>query len=514
MKKNFTKFLFIAVAVIGMFFAKSSQGQTAYVSLDTLSNGDTIHYCTSQYTQVVLYKPTAALTNPQWDIQQPSYHNVFADSVILNTTNAGTIWFSSDQTSTIELNFFLVGVPNSPGLADINACGDIYSYPLDALNHNTGSFYTWSTGATTQNITATSPGTYWVHIDDGCGTISDTAIITADHTNDANLGPDQTICLYDTITLTSGNTNITTYAWSTSSSASTITVSQAGSYSITTTDNSGCVSTDTMNLIIIVPYDQQQICMVEYDTLASENRINWDQHLGERIDSINIEKQISLTEWESIGVVPNTITNFLDTNSTPQTNSDSYRILVIDSCGNKSSASDAHKTITLLTSYTPGTGVMGFNWSHYLVNGILVAPTYTIYGIDTSGSTHVVGTVPGSQNYYNWTTPDLSYIKFFVGFTLSCGAKTDYLVRSNYTGNPAGIDEYSLTDQIHVYPTLTNGPITIMTDLFIKDIKLYNTLGQVLLVTKEKKIDIPYHGLYFLHINTDKGVMVTKIMIQ
>jgi hypothetical protein len=507
--------LFIAVAIIGMSFAKTTQGQTAYVSLDTIANNEIVKFCASDYNQVVIYKPTAATSGIEWQVINPTFQQIYTNSISLTAINNGAIGFISTQTGSIMFTLLIVGLPTVPNLLDVNVCGDVFSTTFNAQNIGIGANYLWSNGATTKNITVHQEGTYSVMVNNGCGIVHDTALIIGNHTNDANLGPDQSICLYDTITLTSINTNITAYAWSNAAITSTISISQPGSYIITTTDNTGCISIDTVAITVLTPYAQQELCMAYFDTITYQNRLSWTQNLGQRIDSIDIEKQISLTTWQSIGAVSNSVTTFLDVNSTPQTNSDSYRIIVVDSCGNRSAPSDAHTTITLLTSYTPGPNVMGFTWSNYLINGALVAPTYTIYGIDPSGNTQTIGTVPGNQNYYNWNTPNLSYIKFFVGFQLTCGAKTNYLVRSNYTGNPVtSINEQSMTDLIKIYPTLTTGPITIATELTIKDIKICSIQGQVLLTTKEKHIDIPYHGLLFVYITTDKGMMIQKIIVQ
>ena len=54
---------------------------------------------------------------------------------------------------------------------------------LDA--DNAGSTYLWSTGATTQTIDVTTPGTYWVEVTDGNGCMAVDSIVV---TNDASIG--------------------------------------------------------------------------------------------------------------------------------------------------------------------------------------------------------------------------------------------------------------------------------------------------------------------------------------
>lgn len=52
---------------------------------------------------------------------------------------------------------------------DTTVCGN--SLMLDA--GNTGATFLWNTGATTQNLTATASGTYWVDVTDVSGTTRD-----------------------------------------------------------------------------------------------------------------------------------------------------------------------------------------------------------------------------------------------------------------------------------------------------------------------------------------------------
>lgn len=511
-----TKKLSISMMLLIMFLSLFAQNkaQTAYISLDTLQTGDTIRLCTSQYSEVVLSKPTAALTNFHWEISQPINSDVFSSAITLNSTNSGPIWFSSQQTATVALHFFLIGPPVSPMMSDIASCGNIFAYTLNALNIHTGASYLWSTGETSQNIAIHHGDTYSVTISNGCGIPAhDTIVVTENHSNDAYLGEDQTICLHDSVLITTGNSNITSYAWSTGYPQSDSWISTTGEYTVTTTDINGCVSSDTVQLLVRFPYDAQELCMVFFDTISYRNKLIWDQTLNQGIDSIIIEKEVSLNTWQTIGAISNLTNTFIDINSTPQTNSDSYRIMVKDSCENNSSASNKHSTITLLTSYTPGTNVMGFTWSHYKVNDQLIAPIYTIYGLDANGDMQTIGSVTGSQNYFNWNTPNSTYTKFFVGFTLTCGTKTNYLVRSNYTQNPSGIQNY-ISELIRIYPTISDGSVYISTDLRIQGIAVYNSLGQLVLTTTDKTFLLSTHGLYVVHVMTPMGVKIQKIIVQ
>ena len=104
--------------------------------------------------------------------------------------------------------------------------------------------YLWSTGATTQTITITDPGIYWVNtLKDGCAA-SDTVSVVND-TSSIDLGPDVSICGGSPVTISAGNEFIN-YAWTGGGTDSTLTVSQAGTYIVQATTLNGCIFRDTV----------------------------------------------------------------------------------------------------------------------------------------------------------------------------------------------------------------------------------------------------------------------------
>ncbi|MFH0895246.1 MAG: PKD domain-containing protein, partial [Bacteroidota bacterium] len=64
------------------------------------------------------------------------------------------------------------------------------------------------------------------------------------------LGPDRTFCSGEHIELIDGGSEATLYLWSTSSSASSIIITNPGQYSLTVTDGNGCVASDTIDIDI------------------------------------------------------------------------------------------------------------------------------------------------------------------------------------------------------------------------------------------------------------------------
>ncbi len=111
---------------------------------------------------------------------------------------------------------------------------------------NPGASYLWNTGATTQNITITTPGTYWVQAANGLCSGTDTVTVTS--LSAITLGPDLTVCDTATVVLSPGITGAT-YLWSNGSTTPSISPTQSGSYWVQVS-SSGCQLRDTMNLTV------------------------------------------------------------------------------------------------------------------------------------------------------------------------------------------------------------------------------------------------------------------------
>jgi len=103
--------------------------------------------------------------------------------------------------------------------------------------------YLWSTGATTQSIIVTEPGTYSVTVTDagGCTAASEQVVVKMNpkpHPTATASGP-TTFCLGESVTL-SAPEGYAEYRWSTGHTSREITVVQAGSYWVMVTDANGC----------------------------------------------------------------------------------------------------------------------------------------------------------------------------------------------------------------------------------------------------------------------------------
>ncbi len=89
--------------------------------------------------------------------------------------------------------------------------------------------YLWSTGASSQNITVTASGNYWLRVDNGACATGDTIAVVFNPPPMLNLGTDTVLCAGNAFTLDPGITGAA-YRWQDGSAGPSYTVNQAGIY--------------------------------------------------------------------------------------------------------------------------------------------------------------------------------------------------------------------------------------------------------------------------------------------
>jgi len=121
------------------------------------------------------------------------------------------------------------------------------------LTSSSASSYAWSNGATTQSITA-GAGSYSVTATDssGCSATSTTTTVTSDSPTTPTITPSgpTTFCSGGTVTLTSSLASA--YHWSNGATTRSISVGLTSSYTVTTTDASGCTATSATTSVDVL----------------------------------------------------------------------------------------------------------------------------------------------------------------------------------------------------------------------------------------------------------------------
>jgi len=361
--------------------------------------------------------------------------------------------------------------------------------------------------------TITTGGTKWVTIDNGCGRVNDIIQVNVDHSNDANLGPDQTKCLYDTVTLVTNNTNILNYTWSSvTGNLPGIDIGSSGTYSVTTTDNNGCVSADTMILTVLAP-PTQNIELVTIDTTNGNNRITWDNTLHGSATSINIYRELTTSNYVFVGTSPYHSGTWTDTVNN-RNQAWRYKIAIADTCGNEGVKSPYVQSIHCwVTPNVPS----GYNlqWTEYQIEG---NPTpvskYNIYSGDQLGLLQYITFVSGSVTSYTLNTfTDSMYVVGAVPITKA--ASDDALSNWVSRQDAIGIGEY-LKMTTNIYPNPVKDILYITTGSKA-EAQLFNNMGQLLSVAtffRQGEISLSElpAGIYHLVIRTEVGdVTVRKV---
>lgn len=175
--------------------------------------------------------------------------------------------------------------------------------------------YEWSSGETTQEISITKAGKYAVKITDnqGYSIVSDTVTIEVDDfSTTARLGADTTLCKGNSIGLVSCASEAKQYKWNTGDTTATLTIENAGTYSVVVTDEGGCSATDEIQVEVngVAPHPQivtQYRCFGDETELIS-NSFTTDntQIVATRwvVESDTLEGAVQQHVFSESGVLP------------------------------------------------------------------------------------------------------------------------------------------------------------------------------------------------------------------
>ena len=161
---------------------------------------------------------------------------VFATGDYYVTATLGTGCSGVSDTTTVTVNSN--PIPTITPLGPTTFCdGDNVVLLASVANS-----YQWNTGATSQSITVSSSGQFWVDVVDfnGCSGTSDTVDVTVNPNPEPTITPGGPLefCDGDSVVLTSSASD--SYLWSTGETTQSIVVYSSGTYSVTVTDANGC----------------------------------------------------------------------------------------------------------------------------------------------------------------------------------------------------------------------------------------------------------------------------------
>ncbi len=113
--------------------------------------------------------------------------------------------------------------------------------------------FLWNTGDTSQSLTITAQGTYWVKSFGECEAGIDTFhVLATGDTTKPNLGRDTSLCFGQTLLLDATNAAFNHYSWNTGDTTAAVTVSASGVYWVAASNSCGTF-TDSISVTVKPP---------------------------------------------------------------------------------------------------------------------------------------------------------------------------------------------------------------------------------------------------------------------
>lgn len=302
----------------------------------------------------------------------------------------------------------------------------------------------------------------------------------------------------------------------------TATISDTIKYYATVSIEGLCSQTDSVS-VILKPHSQPEICRVGVDT-TNKNIIVWEQPVSPFIESYNVYKESVVTDiYDVMDTVYAIAANYLiDSHSSPDVQSNKYKLSFTDACGVESKISSAHKTLHLAINRGQGDD-WNLIWEPY--EGATVS-TYYIYRGTDKDTLELIGTTSGSSTQYSDLTAPKGQVFYQIEIviprecTLMKSANYSFS-RSNIAWNgQTGVNENQF-DEIKVYPNPVSKYLYIengMSELY--NLKLFNLSGQVVYEKKnasgKNTITLTHlqRGFYIVEITSEGKFSTRKILIK
>jgi len=386
--------------------------------------------------------------------------------------------------------------------------------------------YSWNTGATSMNLTSLVAGSYQVEVTDanGCNLTKQIILndlegeyvileeISVDDCNNNNA---------NAFVYVSGGNN--TYLWSDNSTYEDLQNVPFGDYLLQVTNDLGCKSFAEFALF---PDKTSQVglCMVSVDEPTQHNILIWEKPTSGDIAFFNIYKESCMEGiFHLIHSQPYADESlFEDSIANVDVRGWRYKISTVNSCGEESELSEAHRTVQIMV--TENAGTFNLKWTEY--EGLYIY-LHDVYRSTTSLGEQLVGSFQFAVANSTIDTPpatdDLKYYVVVDPFiTCSSSRANINTSRSNTKGVAAPVDgiEEELALLISIQPNPTNGIVNIKVpaEMIGQSMIFTNAVGQVLstMTIDSKSVDFDLSkmadGIYFVQMQSKGGVITKKIV--
>jgi hypothetical protein len=483
---------------------------TSSLTSDTICGGDTVIFTAtpgyasySFYIGAALEEHSASDTFISWAFSDRSGISVIGYQNGCESMYSNTITIYVKATPILYLPFDVSICPGQllsiiPEIAEIES-GIIlqnYAFYINGTEVQSGpdSVFTDSTYNNGDEVTATgtlngctSPPSYLLTVNFNAAPY---AFVTSNT-------PDNAACIGQSVQFTamlSDNSIAAAYQWYQNGLPSGTNSYVFTSTQLNTTDSvwvvvmdTACPRTDTVTstavAISVLSPPLQQLCLASNDTATGHNIIVWNKLDKYATDSFYIYRSpVSDSDYNLIASLSrDSLSEYLDITSQPDSMSYRYKINLKDACANFSTLSNYIQTI-----YLQYTGNGNFTWTPYLVeNTVAPVSTYDVYRDSTgNGNWQLLASVSPQQttytdNSYN-SYPNARY-EIVVQLAEDCAPTRDIAtVISNVLSDVTAGIQYTALQKIRLLANPAQNQFVLVNINQPVQIVLMDELGQML----------------------------------
>ncbi|MFN4952065.1 MAG: LamG-like jellyroll fold domain-containing protein, partial [Flavobacteriales bacterium] len=274
----------------------------------------------------------------------------------------------------------------SPPNASITTIGStaLCAGQSTSLSAPAGNTYLWSNGASTQNITVNTAGTYSVQVTNaaGCSANSNVVTISVNPVPVANISANgaTSFCTGGSVVLTASAG--ASYLWNTGATTQSITVNSSGTFNVTVTGAGGCNATSAATSVTVNALPTASITASGNTTFCAGNSVLLSASNG------------SSYLWSNGATTP----------SISATAAGSYSVSVTNGAGCTATSTPVQITVNPLPTVSAGanqsicaggqvtlngSGATSYAWNNGVTNGVAFTPsntqTYTVTGTNANG---------------------------------------------------------------------------------------------------------------------------------
>jgi len=461
----------------------------------------------------------------------------------------------TDANGCVAMKLILVSEPSpiSHSISKTNAsCGNADGTATDSAYGGTAPYlYAWSTTPVQNTNTATglSAGGYFVLVTDnnGCTDIGAANIVSFG-------APSAVIDSFIPATCGGGLGSVYisaiggagppySYVWSTGATTQNLIGVPAGNYGVSIKASTNpCLGAFSGTLPSKEPYTPS-ICIVSVDTLTGKNQCLFtkDSILNLGLKQYNFYRETTTAGvYQKLGSkAANLPSIWTDQSANPLQRAWRYKITAEDSCGNEAVISNMHKTIHMVSNLGLNNTV-NLSWDDY--EGFAYG-TFIIYRYTTATGWDSLDALPSNLHSYTDFNPPVPIVDVYYYIEVMSPSpctssianpgddekKNPELMATNLNSSrsniykinptPTGVNEASMLNGIVVYPNPSKGEFTVSGLQSAVELSVYNLVGEKVYCktvnSKKETVTLDEaNGIYFLKINTEKGAVTKKIILQ